>query len=151
MELLEDTKGSLLHGKECLKDLKLILTSIIQEFMSKLHQYPMMFIEILFSKNSYDCKYIELGEDPVQKSLADPMEEMKVVLCVDPSITSFRDKISIVATRLIEKSQGFMMDWAVNVGVTVSFLGVLNVFFRNSKNFKIKNIIIIIMMMMMVQ
>jgi hypothetical protein len=92
-----------------------LLEMIIKDFMVKLSQFPMLFIEILFTKNSYDCKYIELGEDPIEKSMTDPMNELKVFLCVDPIITELRDQLALVATRLIEKSQGFMLDWAVEV------------------------------------
>jgi hypothetical protein len=44
---------------------KVFVHEFIGAFMQKLYDYPLLVMEVLFAKSTYDCKYIDLGDDPL--------------------------------------------------------------------------------------
>ncbi|EPZ34748.1 hypothetical protein O9G_004115 [Rozella allomycis CSF55] len=82
------------------KDLFKFISYFIKIFMKKVSEYPILIMEILYPKQSYDVKYITLGKDPRMQY----EKNTSFDLYVAPEFSKI-DQIKIVASILIQKNK----------------------------------------------
>ncbi|KAI8821883.1 timeless protein-domain-containing protein [Fimicolochytrium jonesii] len=96
-------------------ELYAFITYATGKFFKKAEEYPMLFLEVLYTKTKGDCMRIEFGnEDPVLPSKEDEDTGVVKDIEVKPGLT-WGEEVQVAVTLLVEKDERELVTWITDI------------------------------------